>query len=183
MNTRLDPAHSAVLLVDWQQRLTAAMPPAIAERNARNASHVLTLAGRLGLPVVATEQYPKGLGPTIEPLAELLDAPAHAKTMFGAMADQPTAAAVRATGRRTWIVLGMETHICVFQTVRGLVEAGFDVQVPQDAVLSRSEANWRSGLELIRAAGGLVTNTEAALFDLLGEGRGDDFKRVSRLIR
>ena len=64
-----------------------------------------------------------------------------------------------------------------------LVDAGFDVHVPRDAVVSRSKGNWRNGLQLIGAAGGLVTNTEAALFDLLGEARGEDFKLVSRLIR
>lgn len=183
MNTNLDPAHSAVLLVDWQARLCPAMPPAILEANTRNAGHFLTLAGRLGMPVITSEQYPKGLGHTIEPLAALLDGPAHPKTMFSAMADEAIAAAVRATGRRSWIVLGMETHICVFQTVRGLVDAGFDVHVPRDAVVSRSKGNWRNGLQLIGAAGGLVTNTEAALFDLLGEARGEHFKLVSRLIR
>jgi len=183
MNLRSRPEDSAVLLIDWQQRLTAAMPAAIAEANTRNASHLLTLAARLGLPVVATEQYPKGLGPTLEPLSALLDAPPHAKTVFSAMAADAAVEAIRATGRRSWIVLGMETHVCVFQTARDMVEAGFDVQVPQDAVLSRTAANWRNGLDLIGAAGGLVTNTETVLFDLLGEAKGDDFKAVSRLIR
>lgn len=183
MNLDLSPDDCAVLLVDWQVRLAGAMPPAIAEANQKRAGHVLTLAGRLGLPVVVTEQYPKGLGHTVEPLAGLFDGAPHAKTTFSAMGDAAAAAAIRATGRRRWIVMGMETHVCVFQTARDMVGAGYDVHVPRDAVLSRSEGNWSNGLALIAAAGGLVTNTETVLFDLLGEAKGDDFKVVSRLIR
>lgn len=183
MNTELTPDDTAILLIDWQERLYGAMPPTVGEANTRNASHLLTLAGRLGLPVVATEQYPKGLGPTLAPLARLLEGPAIAKTTFSAMGHPPAADAIRAAGRRRWIVLGIEAHVCVFQTARDMVAAGYEVQVPRDAVLSRSEGNWRNGLELVRAAGGLVTNTETALFDLLGEAKGDDFKVVSRLIR
>lgn len=183
MNLDLKPEDSAILLIDWQVRLAGAMPPAVVERGQRNAGNLLTLAGRLGLPVVVTEQYPKGLGPTVEPLAGLFDGPAHAKTAFSALSDPAAAEAIKACGRRTWIVLGMEAHVCVFQSARDLVSAGFSVQVPEDAVVSRTKANWRSGLRLIGAAGALVTNTESVLFDLLGEGRGDDFKVVSRLIR
>ena len=92
-------------------------------------------------------------------------------------------AAIEATGRRTFIVVGIEAHICVFQTVRDMVAAGYTVHVPGDAAISRSKANWRNGLELCARAGGIITNTETALFDLLEVGRGEVFKEVSRLIR
>ena len=178
------PRHdTALLLIDWQERLCAAMPQAIVERNTRNVENLLTLAARLSLPVIATEQYPKGLGPTVAPLRDHLLAAPHAKTSFSALRDDAAAAALRATGRRVVLVAGMETHICVFQTVRDLVAAGYGVQVPADAVLSRTKANYRNGLDLLRAAGALITNAEAALFDLLGVGAREAFKEVSRLIR
>ena len=77
----------------------------------------------------------------------------------------------------------METHICVYQTVRDLLSAGHQVQVVADGVISRTKANWRNGLDLARQAGAVITCTEAVLFDLLKEGRGEVFKEVSRRIR
>lgn len=182
---RLDPAHTGLLVVDYQVRLCAAMPPEVVDRHAEQVGHLLFLAGALGLPVVVTEQYPKGLGPTLPALAEALPAgtPVLAKSRFSAWGDAEVQAALKATGRTQWIVCGMETHICVFQTVRDLCAAGFAVQVPADAVVSRSRANWQVGLGLAAAAGAVITATEAALFDLLGEGQGETFKAISRRIK
>jgi nicotinamidase-related amidase len=181
---RLDPAHTGLLLVDWQERLAAAMPAS--ERDHRqNVGHLIFLAGALGLPVVVTEQYPKGLGATLPALAETLPegTPVLAKTTFSAWGDAAARSAIEATGRRTWLVVGMETHVCVYQTVRDLKAAGLAVQVPADAVLSRTEENWKAGLALCAAAGAIITVTEAALFDLLGEAQGETFKAISRRIR
>lgn len=183
MDTRLLPEDSGLLIIDWQARLCAAMPEAVIERSTKNVTHLMNLAEKLGLPVVMTEQYPKGLGSTIERVAALAPAPAHAKTMFSAWRDPAARAAIEGSGRRRWIVVGIEAHICVYQTARDLVDAGFAVHVPGDGVVSRTKHNWRNGLSLIAAAGGLITNTEAAMFDLLGEGRGEAFKMVSRAIR
>lgn len=183
MHLELIHNTTAVLVVDWQERLCAAMPPAVVEQNTRNVTHLLTLAGRLELPVVCTEQYPQGLGPTVEALRVLLPKPALPKTAFSAMRDATAASALRDAGRSAVVVAGIETHICVFQTVRDLVNAGYDVHVPADAVISRSQENWRRGLDLIRAAGAVVTSTETVLFDLLKVGQGEAFKEVSRRIR
>ncbi|MCB9544243.1 MAG: isochorismatase family protein [Myxococcales bacterium] len=180
---RLSPEDTAIVVIDWQERLVAAMPPAVAEHNAHNVTHLLTLAARLDLPVLATEQYPRGLGPTVDTIAGLLPTPALAKTAFSAWRDPAFAEQLRAAERRRLVVVGMETHVCVFQTVRDLVEAGFAVQVPADAVVSRTQANYRAGLALCRAAGAVVTTTEAALFDLLQVGQGEVFKEISRRIR
>lgn len=177
------PEETAIVVVDWQERLVAAMPPAIAEAHAHNVTHLLTLAARLDLPVIATEQYPRGLGHTVPVIAELLGGAAHPKTAFSAWREPVIADAIRETGRRRLVVMGMETHVCVFQTVRDLVAAGFGVQVPADAVVSRTKANYKAGLALCRAAGALVTTTEAALFDLLRVGQGEVFKEISRRIR
>ena len=183
MKLQLLPEDTALVVVDWQERLVAAMPPAVVEANTKNVTHLLTLAARLDLPVVATEQYPRGLGATTAPVAELLGAPALPKTAFSAWQDPAIADAIRATGRRRLLVVGMETHVCVFQTVRDLVAVGFAVQVATDAVISRTKANYRAGIELCRMAGALPTSTEAALFDLMQVGQGEVFKEISRRIR
>lgn len=183
MQLELDAATTALLVVDWQERLCAAMPAEVVERNTRNLTHLLTLARRLEMPVLATEQYPQGLGPTTEAVRALLPGPAHPKTAFSVMRDAAAAAALRDAGRKTVVVAGVETHICVYQTVRDLVQAGFGVHVPADAVISRARGNWERGLELLRLCGAVVTSTEAVLFDLLKVGQGEAFKEVSKRIR
>lgn len=183
MTLELQAADTALLVVDYQERLCQAMPRKALDRHVANATHLLTLAARLEIPVLATEQYPQGLGPTIEPIRSLLPADPHPKTMFSALRDPATAHALRETGRRTIVLTGMETHICVFQTARDLIASGWTVQVPADAVVSRAKQNWRLGLDLLRQAGAVITNTEAVLFDLLKEGRGEVFKEISRRIR
>ncbi len=183
MNLELSPAETALVVVDFQERLCDAMPREVLERHARNVTHLLTLAARLDVAVVATEQYPKGLGPTIEPVRALLPNAPLEKIEFSAMRNAGAAAALRESGRKTAVLVGMETHVCVFQTARDLLAAGWHVHVPADAVVSRAKANWRVGLDLMRSAGAVVTSTEAALFDLLKEAKGDAFKEVSKRIR
>ena len=179
----LVPEHTALLVVDFQQRLSAAMPKKVVARNAHNLTHLLTLARRLDIPVIATEQYPQGLGPMVDEVrAHLIEAPLP-KTTFSVMRDPQCAAAVRALDRNSIVVTGMETHVCIYQTVRDLSAAGYAVHVPVDAVVSRFESNWRVGLELVSRAGGIVTSTEVVLFDLLNEGKGEVFKEISRRIR
>jgi nicotinamidase-related amidase len=178
---KLDPQNTLILIVDVQSRLGAAMPPERYAALVKNASHFLAVAEPLEMPVITTEQYPTGLGPTNPRLA--LPAPAFAKRAFSAWWDEAVRAAIQATGRRSVILLGMETHICVYQTARDLAASGLDVHVMADGVASRTEANRQIGLDLMRAAGCTISSTETALFDLLGKAGGPVFKQVSRLIR
>jgi nicotinamidase-related amidase len=180
---KLDRAKALVLVVDIQARLTPAMPPDTYARVLKY-THALALAAKeLGLPVLASEQYPKGLGPTVPEVREVLPSPPLEKVHFSCGADAALAAALEKTGRRQVIVCGMETHVCVFQTVRDLVGAGYEVHVCADAVSSRSEEHRRVGLELCREAGAVVTTAETAIFDLLHRAATDEFKKVSPLVR
>ncbi len=182
----LTAGTTALLVVDIQERLCAAMPQAVVEAQTRNVGHLLTLAARLDVPVIVTEQYPQGLGPTVAPLRALFTGQPFApfpKTSFSAMRDAPTAEAVRATGRTSIVVVGLETHVCVYQTVRDLCAAGFTVHVPADAVASRTKENFNVGLQLLSLAGGVPTSTEVVLFDWLKVGSGEIFKEVSRRLR
>jgi nicotinamidase-related amidase len=184
----LTPADTGLLVVDAQERLVKAMPQDRAAIATRNTVTLLETARRLGVAVVATEQYPEGLGRTVAPIAEAfakLD-PACApipKLEFSALSSSAGLEAIRKANRRAWIVVGMETHVCVYQSVRALVDEGRAVHVVRDACLSRHEENFQAGLALCARAGAVVTTTEVAMFDLLGRAGTDDFRALSKLVR
>ena len=179
----LDRGDALLLLVDVQDKLARAMPREGMARLTKNAGILLKAARRLGLPVVASEQYKKGLGDTVPELRELLeDAPVE-KLEFSCGASKPVAREILQTGRKQAIVVGMEAHVCVFQTVRDLVRGGFSVFVAQDAVISRTEDNRNVGLRLCEKAGATVTSTETVLFDLLGVAGTPEFKELTALIK
>ena len=176
---RLSRDRAALLVVDIQERLAPAMPEAALAQVIRNTSILIETARRFALPIVVSQQYPKGLGQTIEPLAKLLPDNAHRfdKSDFSAAHLLP------ALGRDQWIVTGMETHICVYQTARGLVARGLEAFVAIDAACSRAKLNWELGRDLIAKAGATVTSTETVVFELLGKAGTDEFKALSRLIK
>ena len=192
MTGRVQPlarSRAALLVVDLQERLVAVMPEEIAARVIRNAAILIDAAARLGLPVVVSQQYPKGLGPTVKPIEDALAASKPAvlhrfdKLEFSAVAAPECAALVPRLGRDQWIVCGMEAHVCVYQTARDLVARGLDVHVATDAICSRTKANWRIGVDLIERAGATPTSTEVCVFDLLGRAGSDDFKALSKAIK
>ena len=182
MAPELLPNQTGILVIDYQTRLAGAMPETVFNQSVTNTSHLLTLAQRLALPVVVTEQYPQGLGATVDTLQGLIPSP-FAKTTFDALADPTIFEAVDGLKKDHWIVVGMETHICVYQTARHLVNRGHEVWLPQDAVVSRTRQNWSTGVSLMSGLGVNITCTEATLFDLLKEAKGEAFKETSRLIR
>lgn len=183
---RLEPARSALLVVDVQTRLAQAMPAATFERLSANASILLESARMLGVPVLATEQYPKGLGPTVDALSARLRsagvAPAP-KMTFDASAAPTVARHLAERAPRSVVLLGMETHVCIFQTAREITRRGIEVHVVADAVASRTEENRRLGLALCERVGVFVTPTEAVLFDWLERAGTTEFKALSHLVR
>ncbi len=179
----LERERALLLVIDVQEKLAAAMPPEARAQMEKNAAVLIRAARRLLLPVIATEQYPKGLGRTVPALRELLPADPLEKLEFSCGANKEVAEQILATGRRQAVVVGMEAHVCVFQTVRDLVRGGFAVFVAQDAVLSRTEANRAVGLQLCEKAGATLTSTETVLFDLLGAAGTPEFKELAPLIK
>jgi nicotinamidase-related amidase len=180
---KLERKSAAVLLVDVQDRLTPAMPPEALARVVKYARAMIQAGKALGLPVLATEQYPKGLGRTLPELRELLPEPPLEKVHFSCGADEAFAKKLELLGRKQVIVVGMETHVCVFQTTRDLVAMGYEVHVCADAVSSRTELHRQSGLDLCRQAGAVITNAETAIFDLLHRAATDEFRAVSPLVK
>jgi nicotinamidase-related amidase len=178
----LDRESAVLLVVDIQERLAAVM--AERERVVANAGHLIAAARLLGVPVVHTEQYPKGLGPTVPELRAALEPAAAVEKMTFDCCGEPAFGPVLArTGRSTVIVCGMETHICVLQTVLGLLAGGMTVHVAADAVCSRNPENARVALELMRDAGAVVTCTATVMFQLLVRAGTAEFKAIQARIR
>ena len=178
---KLDRTKACVLLVDVQEKLIPVMWNfAPVEKYCK----AMILAAReLGLPVLATEQYPKGLGATLTSLREALGAAPLVKMHFSCGADPEFAKALEATGRKQVVLVGIEAHVCVFQTARDLLERGYEVFVCADAVTSRFEEHRRVALEQMRDMGAVVTSAETCIFDLLHACGTPEFKRVSPLVR
>lgn len=139
----------------------------------------------MGRPIVVTEQYPKGLGHTVPEVEEHLPAFTDRieKVRFSGWGVDEFDRAIRRAQCRSWVVCGLETHVCVSQTVVDLHGAGFDVHVAEDAVSSRTARNRLLGVQKMRDAGARVTGTEMALFEMLEVAKSDEFSAISKLVR
>lgn len=178
---KLERSKAALLVVDVQERLAAAMDPAAFERMKKRTLAAIAGAKALGLPIVVTEQYPKGLGPTLPDVKAALDGKTPVeKVNFSCMLPEVEQQLV---GRSQILLAGMETHVCVFQTARDLVEKGRVPVLLTDAVLSRTDAEKELGVALVKEAGGIVSSVETALFDLLGKAGTPEFKAVSNAVK
>ncbi|MBM7581184.1 nicotinamidase-related amidase [Caldicoprobacter guelmensis] len=177
----LKKEQSVLMVIDIQERLVPVMERR--DQVIRNAQILISAAQRLDIPVIVTEQYPKGLGRTVKELSDMLgDFQAFEKLSFSAYIPEVAAQLAR-LGRKKVIVCGMETHVCVFQTVRELLQAGYQAFVVKDAVCSRTQDNHQNGLDLMEGMGAVITNTETVLFDLLKTAGTPEFKELSRLIK
>jgi nicotinamidase-related amidase len=176
------PETSTLLVIDVQQRLLAAMEPELAPSLVRNIRILLELYETFAGAVTVTEQYPKGLGPTVEAIAERVPGQAvrFEKTAFSAFREP---GAPSPSGRADIVVTGMETHVCVLQTCFDALNHGHRVFVVADAVLSRTRAHRDQGLALLEKAGAFVATTETLVFAALERAGTDVFKRFSALIR
>lgn len=179
--------HCALLVIDIQSRLCKAMNPDWLRRMRRNARTLVAGARIMGLPVIVTEQYPKGLGPTVPDVMEVLPEgqPILEKMSFSCCGEPTFLESLIALRRDQILVTGMETHVCVFQTVRDLLARSLvrSVFVAEDATVSRTRRNHEIGLRQMAHAGAVRTSVEAALFDLLDRADTPEFKAVSALIQ
>lgn len=180
---RLLRADDCVLgVIDIQERL---LPPIFEkERLVRNSQLLIRMANILSLPVVVSTQYSKGLGQTIPEIASLLPnvSPVD-KVEFGCFGNGEFCSAIGVlAGRNTLLLCGMESHICVMQTALGALNQGLTVHVAADAVSSRTELNWKLGLERMRAAGAVLSSTEMMIYELLGKS-GSQFKEMLQYVK
>jgi hypothetical protein len=177
---RLVAADTILLVVDVQDKLLATMPGAA--ELVRNAGFLLDVAGLVGVLAQATEQYPKGLGPTAAELARRLPAGLPAKTAFSCCGATGFLSELRDTGRKTVVLAGMETHVCIAQTALDLLDAGFRVFLPVDGVSSRFPIDHDTALRRLERAGVIPTTVEAVAFEWLGDAAHPQFKAVSKLV-
>ena len=178
----LNANNTALVLIDIQDKLASLMH----DREVLYAELPTLIQGAqaLELPVLWLEQYPKGLGATIPEVADLLkNQKPLAKTCFSAFGLSDFRQALRETGRRQILLAGIETHICVYQTARDLLDNGFYVEVVADAVSSRTAQNKAIGLEKILHCGAQITSVEMCLFELLQEAGGAAVKQVAALVK
>jgi nicotinamidase-related amidase len=177
---RLRAEDCALMVIDIQEKL---LPP-IHEgaRLVRNAQLLLRLAQIMELPVLATTQYAHGLGNLVPEINSLLPLPGgvHDKLEFGCFNNQKFCSSLKSLPgrRRTLLLCGMEAHICVMQTALGALDQGYIVHIASDAVGSRSEWNWKIGLERMQAAGALISSTEMMIYELLGGSGTAAFKQM-----
>jgi nicotinamidase-related amidase len=176
--------HPVLIVVDVQERLFNAMDAERRDDMVANVKILLAAAQRLGVPVLVTEQYPRGLGRTLPEVKTLLgDTPAFEKTAFSCAGAEGFLDRLRALGADQVLLTGIEAHVCVLLTALDLLERGFRVSIVGDAVCSRRPASLETGLAQARQAGAVVTSTETVVFQLLGSADNEAFRELSKLLR
>lgn len=178
--------QTALLVVDIQERLLPAMLPDEVAGMLRNTHILLELAESFQWPVFYTEQYPQGLGhteATLRTKLEAMQAVSCEKVEFSCLRNETFASTILPRLPPNVVVVGMETHVCVLQTVMDLQARGYQAFVPYDAVASRTVANKQNGLHLMEKVGAVQVNTESLMFHALEKASGDTFKKFSKMIR
>ncbi|MBN1881738.1 MAG: isochorismatase family protein [Deltaproteobacteria bacterium] len=176
---------TAVIVIDVQEALASAMKEKIADKIIRQTITLIEAAKILDLPTVVTEQYPRGLGPTLPVVRDALGdryRPLE-KLSFSVMGERYIADVIENTGARHLILAGMETHVCVLQSALDLCDAGYLPHIAADAVCSRTELDWETGITSMRDAGVGIGTVEQYLFLLLERAGSDQFKAISKMLK
>lgn len=179
----LDRDQALLLVVDVQQKLIPAMPPEIYRQTLGTIDFLAAAARLLTVPVIVTEQYPRGLGPTVPELREVCPHGVLEKVSFGCCGEPNFLGHLKRVPRAQIIVTGMEAHVCVLQTVLGLLGAGYRVHLVRDAVISRGKVDYLNALAFAREAGAVVTTAETVAFQLLRTSAAPEFKAISALVK
>jgi nicotinamidase-related amidase len=180
--TLLRPSQTFLVVIDVQERFRRLQPGF--ERMLAGVVRLTQTARLLEIPIFVTEQYPKGLGPTVQELQSVLgESPALSKTCFSACGSEELSRRLREIDGQQALVCGIEAHVCVSQTVHDLLGRGLEVQVAVDAVESRNALDREVALRRMERAGAVLTTTEAAAFELLGDARHPRFREVQALFK
>lgn len=180
----LSPKRSALVLVDLQENLLKAMEPRSLKECLINVQKLIALAKTLQVPILMTEQYPEGIGRTVEEIAEAVpECKPLEKNTFSAGVNQVTLEAISATQATGLVLAGAEAHVCVLQTALDLLHQGYRCHVVEDAVISRREENRRAGVELARQAGAVIKTTEMVCFEMLERAGTEEFKAMLKWIK
>jgi len=180
---RIFKESTAFVVVDFQEALMKAMEPALKEKAVNNLRILCEAMSILNVPIVVTEQYPKGLGRTIPEVKEKIQQTPIEKIVFSCCQDEKFMSAIDALKKKATILTGVETHVCVLQTCLDLLAKGYAVHVVSNAVASRTADDWSIALRLMEKAGAWITTSEIILFQLLGRAGTEEFKKISRLVK
>lgn len=180
---KIESANCCFILVDMQEKLQKAMSNV--SKCIENQKLLLKSAAILEIDSIVTEQYPRGLGNTVDELKCLLPENTRIieKTSFSCMGESKFRTALKSKSRKTLIVCGIEAHVCVQQTVLDLLAEGYEVVIPADALTSRNIDNRQLALESMRQAGAFVTSSESIIFMLLRDAKHPNFREISKLIK
>jgi nicotinamidase-related amidase len=176
----MSAADTGLLVVDVQEKLMPKISGA--ERLVRNIAFLIDSAGCLNIPVQATEQYPKGLGPTLPELAQRLT-PRPEKVAFSCCAIAAIPEGFRRAGRPKVLLAGIETHVCIMQTALDLLALDFRVYIPVDGVGSRYQVDHDAALRRLERVGAILTSSEGAVFEWVGGAGSPQFKQISQLVQ
>ena len=177
----LDLNNTVLLVIDIQEKIKSAMLNI--EKVIENTSRLIKAANILEIPVIYTEQYPKGLGKTVESLKVLLDnAKGFEKVGFSCCIDTEFCNYLKSLNRKQVIICGIESHVCVCQTVHDLLADNYAPHIISDAVSSRAEENYKVALNKMNRSGAVISSVEIALFELIRGSNHPNFKEVQKLI-
>lgn len=175
----------SLVVIDMQERLMNAIPERKRESIIKSAAVLIEAAKTFEVPITVTEQYPRGLGPTIPEIKDCVGdgfKPIE-KVVFSCARSPEFKSAIEETHKREALICGIETHVCVLQTVIDMINGGYVLYVPADAVASRKDLDWEKGISLIEKAGAVVGTTETFVFQLLERAGTEEFKRISKLLK
>lgn len=180
---KLDAEKAVLVVIDIQERLIPAMPQDVYLRLRNTVKMLVDGATLLGVPIVTTEQYPKGIGHTVAELADACKGALVEKVSFGCCCEPNFLAALKETGRSQVIVTGMEAHVCVYQTVLGLLEEGYHVHLVRDAICSRNKIDYLTAVDNAGQAGAVATSAETVLFQMMQKSTHEKFRAISKLVK
>lgn len=179
---RINREETVLVMIDFQERLM----PAMKDHDELEDAIVKLVRGVrvLDVPIIVTQQYTKGLGPTVKPIADALgDFTPIEKTDFSAAAELDFLEMLNASKKTTVVLCGIETHVCVAQTALILLELGYDVFLVEDCVSSRSKSDKKSAIGRMIQAGARPVTVEGVLFELLGTAKAPEFKEISQIVK
>ncbi|RLB70019.1 MAG: hydrolase [Deltaproteobacteria bacterium] len=179
----LDAEKAILVVIDVQEKLAPAMNQELFSQLLLHANLLIEGFKALDLPIIATEQYSKGLGHTVTELNGATEQYCIEKMAFSCCGEESFIAALEKSGAKQVLIAGMESHVCVFQTVLDLLDRGYIVHLVSDAISSRFKSDYDNAISTAARAGAVITTTETALFQLVKVAGTEGFKTVSKLVR
>lgn len=182
MTLKINREEAVLVLIDFQERLMPAMENP--EELKDNVVKLVLGCDILDVPMLVTQQYTRGLGPTVSEINDALgEYEAIEKTAFSAMGEPEFVDKLKAAGKKSVILIGIETHVCVQQTAIDLLESGYSVFIVSDCMSSRKSNDKENGLSRMVASGAIITTAESVLFELLKDAKNEYFKAISSLVK